>query len=386
MTSTAGRPAFLKSQLRLLLCAVLMVSLVAGGGQLSQPQAAKASVVLPPVQVGTSFSPRAAAYLGLDYRQAFGDLLDMHFKVIRLPAYWNEIDDLGYGQLDWLMAAAAAAGQPVVLTVGMKSLGWPEFYLPDTLAPAPGAKDGADISDDPTLRSATRAFIDDLVIRYRGNPALVAWQVENEPFNTAGPQRWWLSPDFVREEVAVVKQLDTRPVIVTAFSHFNRGLDTVSSRHGFDLRQLLGFDVDTAEKDALAALQAGDILGMDVYTRIGYTGFLGRYSVSTAADNWDDHVAQTRRLAASEGKRAWVTEAQAEPWEPDKAGYMAPRSFGPEDIGKTFRALKDAGYSTVLLWGSEYWLWQAQRNGDPRWLGAVQAILAAEAKAPALSA
>ncbi len=386
MTSKAGRPRYLTSQLKLIACVALMVSLVGGGSQLMGSRRAKASAVYAPVQVGTSFSPRRAAYLGLDVRDSYSQLLAMHFRVIRLPAYWNEIDaggSAGYDQLDWLMAEAARAGQPVVLTLGMKSLGWPEFYLPDELQPAAGLSDSSDITGDADLRSATLVFIEDVVARYRANPQLVAWQVENEPFNRAGPQKWWLGQEFVRQELQAVKALDGRPVIVTAFSHFNRGLDAASSRQGFDLRQILGFEVDSAERDSLAVLQAGDILGMDVYTRIGYR-FLGRDTISTANDDWDQHLIRWRQAAQRQGKRAWVTEAQAEPWETDKTSYTAPRSFGPGHIAQTFTGLKEAGYSTVLLWGAEYWLWQDQRMGDGRWLQTVRDILARESKAPAV--
>jgi hypothetical protein len=109
------------------------------------------------------------------------------------------------------------------------------------------------------------------VLRYRDNSALVAWQVENEPFNRAGPQRLWIDAEFLRDEIASVRQLDVhhRPVIVNAFSHFNLVFDQASARQGFDFRQWLGFDADSAERDGLSVLGRGDVLGLDVYTAIG---------------------------------------------------------------------------------------------------------------------
>jgi hypothetical protein len=73
--------------------------------------------------------------LGLDYRAAFERLLAMRFAVVRLSASSREIEQFGYADLDWLLAEADRAGQPVVLTVGMKALGSPEFYLPAGLDP-----------------------------------------------------------------------------------------------------------------------------------------------------------------------------------------------------------------------------------------------------------
>jgi len=84
---------------------------------LLMPARAKAHAVLPPVAVGTSFSPLRAANLGLDYQAAFKRLETMHFRVIRLSAYWNEVDAFGYGDLDWLTAEAERSGQPIVLSV-----------------------------------------------------------------------------------------------------------------------------------------------------------------------------------------------------------------------------------------------------------------------------
>jgi hypothetical protein len=49
-----------------------------------------------------------------------------------------------------------------------------------------------------------------------------------------------------------------------------------------------------------------------------------------------------------------------------------------------FTSLKDAGYSTVLFWGSEYWLWRASQ-GDSRWIETANALLTQESHAPTFS-
>ncbi len=378
MSSKLGLPSLAATRRRIRVAALLGAALaLLAVSAVGPPQPAKAHLVPGPVQVGTSFSPRRAAQLGLDWKAAYRHVLDMHFRVIRLSAYWDEIDQSGHADLDWLLAASEQAGQPVLVTVGMKGLGWPEFYIPEALKPPPGERDGGDVTaDNPELRAAALRFVAASVRRYRGNRALVAWQVENEPLNRAGPQRWWIGLDFLGQELAAVRALDSRPVVLNVFSHFNRNLDAASSRHGFDLRQLLGFEVDTAEQETLGALARGDILGLDVYTRIGYRAF-GTSQVSTANPDWDEHAGHWRARALDRGLEAWVTEAQAEPWEAEKSTAMTPRSFGPADIQTTFDGLRDAGYTTVLLWGVEYWLAQAQA-GNPAWLDAGTAILAAE--------
>src|ERR1700694_1332023 len=73
-----------------------------------------------PAQVGTSFSPRHAAYLGLDWQQSYRRLEAMHFKVIRLSAYWDQVDGEGYDQLDWLLEESPAGGPPGGRSGGVK--------------------------------------------------------------------------------------------------------------------------------------------------------------------------------------------------------------------------------------------------------------------------
>ena len=369
----------------MLAIALLVPFLAIAPLHLFMPAPVKAHGVAAPVQVGTSFSPVRAGYLGLDYRSAFKRLEAMHFRVIRLSSYWDQVDSEGYDQLDWLMNEAQRARQPIVLTVGMKALGWPEFFVPASVTDLATLNQGQDVASDSSLRAGTLAFVEDTVLRYRDNPALVGWQIENEPFNRAGPQRLWIDAGFLRDEISSVRQLDRhhRPLIVNAFSHFNLVFDQASARQGFDLRQWLGFDADSAERDSLAVLNRGDVLGLDVYTAIGYQ-FLGQDHLSRADGDWPDRLARVRELAKRQGKQAWITEAQAEPWESAQETYTDPKSTNPVAIRSIFENLKDAGYGTVLFWGSEYWLWRAD-NGDPRWIDAIKAILRDESRAPSMA-
>jgi len=385
MTLPRIQSLVLRRRVQALVIALLVPFLAVAPLHLLMPATAKAHGVVGPVQVGISFSPQRAAYLGLDYQSAFTRLEALHFRVIRLSAYWDQIDADGYTQLDWLMSEARRAGQPVALTVGMKALGWPEFFIPASVMPAAGLSQGEDVAADSSLRASTLAFVDDTVLRYRDNPSLIAWQIENEPFNRAGPQRLWIDAEFLRDEITRVRQLDNhhRQLIVNAFSHFNLVFDQASARQGFDLRQWLGFEADSAERDGLSVLNKGDILGLDVYTAIGYS-FLGQDHMSNADGDWPDRLARVRDLVRSQGKQAWITEAQAEPWESAANSNADPKSTSPQAIRSIFANLKDAGFSTILFWGSEYWLWR-QDQGDPRWIDTVKTILRGEAKAPMMT-
>lgn len=385
MTLPKIRSLVRRRQVQTLALALLVPLLGVAPLHLLMPATAKAHGVLAPVQIGISFSPRRAQYLGLDYQQAFHRLEAMHFRVIRLSAYWDEITSDGYAQLDWLMNEAKRSHQPIVLTVGMKGLGWPEFFIPPTAMPDAAMASGTDAATVASIRDGALAFVEATVLRYRDNPALYGWQVENEPFNRAGPDRLWIDAAFVRDEITSVRQLDGhhRQVIVNAFSHFNLVFDQASARQGFDLRQMLGFDADSAESDSLSVLKRGDVLGLDVYTAIGYQ-FLGQNHMSHADSDWPDRLARLRDLALHQGKQAWVMEAQAEPWDASPDTFTNPQSTSPGAIRSIFANLKDAGFTTVLFWGSEYWLWR-QDNGDSRWIDTIKSILSRESAAPALA-
>src|ERR1700682_157371 len=384
MTLPRIRSLAVRRRVQVLAIAVLVPLLAVAPLHLFMPATAKAHGIAAPVQVRISCSPPRAANLGLDYKTAFKRLEALHFRVIRLSTYWDQVDREGYDQLDWLMHEARMSHQPIALTVGMKALGWPEFFIPASAVPVNGLHQGQDVASDSTFRGAALSFVADTVLRYRDNPALVAWQVENEPFNRAGPQRLWIDAEFLRDEIASVRQLDGhhRPLIVNAFSHFNLVFDQASARQGFDFRQWLGFDADSAERDGLSVLGRGDVLGLDVYTAIGYQ-FLGRDHMSHADGDWPDRLARVRELAHKQGKQAWITEAQAEPWESSNLNYANPKSTSPQAIRGIFDNLKDAGFSTVLFWGSEYWLWRAD-HGDSRWIETIKGILRDEARAPAI--
>ncbi|HVH65986.1 MAG TPA: hypothetical protein VM674_08110 [Candidatus Acidoferrum sp.] len=309
--------------------------------------------------VGTSFTRWRAEALGLDYQKAFARICQMGFAIIRLSASWREIDRFGFGHLEWLVRHAEAIRQPIVLTVGMKALGWPEFYLPDGMTP-----------DHRVVQRAALAHVRDVVWRFASSPVLRAWQIENEPFNRSGPQALWLPRVVVRREARAVRAIDpSRPLVLTTFAHFDEALDRSSSRHQSDWMRRLRLDIP-AEREALSILRRGDILGVDVYRSIGWVDSAGQQRIAHASPDQLDWIARWQRIARGQGKQFWVTEAQAEPWEAQRRTLGDPLSVGPDDGQRLIDDLERRDVSTALLWGSEYWLWR-EANGDPRWMESV---------------
>ena len=320
--------------------------------------------------VGVSFTRWRAESLGLDYQRTFRRIREMGFNLIRLSASWREIEEFGYQHLDWLMAEAERTGQRVLLTVGMKALGWPEFYLPQRLVP--DAPFGTDLARGP-LVTTTLAFVREVVLRYRVRTCLTAWQIENEPFNRSGPQGWWIARRLVAAEARLVRSLDPRPVAVTAFAHFNDGMDRASSRFQSKWLRRLGLDLP-AEREALATLRRDDILGLDVYRAIGWSRTAEEQEVARAEDDQFDHVRAWRRITRDQGKRLWITEAQAEPWEASARTRDNPLSVRPADMVDLATQLTALEVEALMLWGGEYWIWREQ-SGDPRWIESASRVL-----------
>jgi Cellulase (glycosyl hydrolase family 5) len=313
--------------------------------------------------LGTSFTKWRAESLGLDYQKAFARICAMGFAVVRLSASWRELAQFGYAHLDWLVNHSALVGQRIVLTVGMKALGWPEFYLPEGLDPS-----------DAAVQREAMAHVEAVVRRFARQAMVVAWQIENEPFDRSGPQARWIPRRFIRREAQAVRSIDgSRPLIVSAFAHFDENLDRASSRHQSEWLRRLRLDLP-AEREALAVLRAGDILGLDVYRSIGWIDEAGRSQIGQAMDDQFEQVRRWQRIAREQGKRLWIMEAQAEPWEARRQTHGDPLTIRPDDIGDLVRRLADIGVETILLWGSEYWLWR-EENADPRWVASVALVL-----------
>ncbi|HEY8737307.1 MAG TPA: hypothetical protein VIO62_09710 [Candidatus Dormibacteraeota bacterium] len=313
-------------------------------------------------QVGTSFVRWRAEDLGLEYRDAFTRVCAMGFDLIRLSTSWREVDEAGHRHLDWLMAEAERVEQRVLLTVGMKALGWPEFHLPQARRPG-----------DVGIRRGLLDHVAATVRRYRGCRQLLAWQIENEPFNRSGPLGGLVPRSLVRAEAACVRGLDpTRPIVITTFGHFDAGLDRWSSRWQSTWRRRLRLEIP-GEREALAVLQADDVLGLDVYRAIGWRRD-GVEGIAHAVPDQMDSVARWNRIARGQHKRLWITEAQAEPWEASRATHGDPVSVQPNDVLELYERLSSLSLEAILLWGVEYWLWR-ERHGDPRWSNVARRIL-----------
>jgi hypothetical protein len=319
------------------------------------PQAAR-----PSVDFGFTFSERQADYLKLPWREAFQAAMDLDPNLVRLGAYWDDIEPrpgaFDFSTLDWLLDNMPPQSS-VLLTVGMKAPRWPEYYLPAWL-PRDRLSNGADVASDPAVRQATLDYIRAVVEHEKDRPNIRYWQVENEPLDPSGPRHWRIGAGFLEQEIALVRSLDpTRPIAGNLF------VDT--SPLG-----LLPSQAAALRDRARTILGLADILGLDVYSvRPVATGHV-QLSLSWPLWEWEPRLLALQRLGAAAGKQTWISEAQAEPWAPSRLVDTRATPAGktsPALTSTTVQRLQADGFSTILFWGVEYWYMRSERYQDADW-------------------
>ncbi|MBD3426903.1 MAG: hypothetical protein GF409_06700 [Candidatus Omnitrophica bacterium] len=321
--------------------------------------------------VGTTFSQIQCAYLDMDSERTYRAVLRMGFGIIRLGSYWNRIEPsegvYDFTELDRQLEEAHRKKIPVVLTVGIKAPRWPEYFIPEWLRRKARLARGGDVARNPVLREAALGFIEKVVTRYRDNSAVKYWQVENEALNRIGPDNWYIGPGFLEEEVELVRRLDRsrRPIVLTVATYPNLFLRIL---------RRVGSKYDNIEEN----LSLCDVLGINVYPDVGHKLWLFPLYFRTDTKRPRKYFRRIHDRIKQAGKVPWVTELQAEPWEPGHLVYTGkeqPRTGRREKTVGTFDMLRSMGFGTVLLWGCEFWLYRARRYGDHRWTESIGALL-----------
>lgn len=327
-----------------------------------------------PVRFGTTFSAKQCRYLGVDAKATFKEILKTRFDLIRLAAYWDELepqeDVYDFSSLDWQIAQAQSKQIPIVLTVGMKAPRWPEYFIPPWILKRLRLRQGADVSRQAYLCERTLRFLDTVVRRYRDEAAIHYWQVENEPMDRVGAGYWWIGPAFVKQEVELVRRLDARkrPVILTTVTYPNpllRQFMALFMRHD-PIKESLGLC---------------DILGVNVYPVVGHRWFLKTSYYWTTPEERHTYLSGILKRAEHAKKPVWVTELQAEPWEPGYLAYTAreqPPTGDPAILQQSAQELSTLGIGTALLWGVEYWQFRKARHRDAHWWDMVHRLLRQE--------
>ncbi|KKU04619.1 MAG: hypothetical protein UX07_C0031G0005 [Parcubacteria group bacterium GW2011_GWA2_45_30] len=302
------------------------------------------------IQWGITFSHKFSRDLGLDWRENFEAIFnDLKPKKIRLVAYWDEIEKeksrYDFADLDWMINHASGAGAEIILAVGMRVPRWPECHVPRW----------AQNLELRIQNLALHEYMRVVVERYKENPAIKMWQVENEPYLRFGecPER---EGGFLEKEIELVKSVDlARPILVTDGGEFG---------------------------DWYRSAEAGDVFGTTMYRR-AYPRFIGsilgpvEYPISPSYFRFKEKI--IRWLIGDYDKQFIVVELQAEPWGNVELPLLPLgeqiRLFSPDYFRDTIRYARETGFGEYYLWGSEWWYWMREKQNVPDYWDEVKILI-----------
>ncbi|MFH1310074.1 MAG: hypothetical protein ABIH85_05310, partial [Candidatus Omnitrophota bacterium] len=218
----------------------------------------------------------------------------------------------------------------------------------------------ADVSKHSLIRERTLEFIKTVVEKYNGREIIKYWQVENEALNHIGQKHWYIGVDFLREEVDLVRSLDTkgRDIILTSATYPNKFLRFIASL----------FDYHNPIKEYT---KMADIVGINVYPIVGCKIFFKKFSFETNLNERMEYFAPLINDIRENKKKVWVTELQAEPWEPGHLVYtkeQQPKTASAPMTKELFKEMSALGVDTILLWGAEYWQFRAEAYNETQWV------------------
>jgi hypothetical protein len=335
-----------------------------------------------PTLLGISFRPLQAAAFGLDVRLILQALLDYPFQLIRLGAYWDQIEPepgaFHTGELDWQIDAAEQAGKQIILCIGpLKTFGYPEFFVPAYHLRQPFPEHTLiEPAAYPALLEAARAFIYRIVERYSDRQSIVAWQLEHEAVDPLGIEHSWrLDAAFVEAEAQTLRTADpSRPLMMNGFLPTSLPV------------RLTQWWQTRDQGDSLAVAQRlADMVGIDYYPRHALATIGGKtLYLDGSQGTWQKQMRKQLLAWASAHRRLLlVAEGQAEPWEavttPPSPKNQGMYSCLPEHLISNYNGwLSETGPGAwlyaYLFWGAEYWLLRKQ-GGDSSYLRAFARIL-----------
>lgn len=292
-----------------------------------------------PLTLGTSFIPDYAESFGLNPQQTLHAIIyDLGVRNLRFVSYWSDIEPIkgqyDFSTLDWEFAQADAAHAKVTLSIGLRQPRWPECHPPswvDTSAP--------DSQWEPELNQYMQAVID----RYKNNPALQSYQLENEYFLKAFGQCQNFDRNRLVSEFQFVKKLDPNHPVIIARS--NNALGTPLGK------------------------PTPDEFGVSVYKRVWDATITHRYFEYPFPAWFYAALAGTEEIIT--GKNTVIHELQAEPWPPNGQGITQTslaeqnKSLDAARLKERFQYGEATGIRTIYLWGAEYWYYRKTVLHDP---------------------
>jgi hypothetical protein len=293
-----------------------------------------------PLVLGTSFVEDYAEGFGLDPKQTLAAILgDLGMKQVRLVSYWKDIEKTpgkyDFSDLDWQFAMANKYGAKVSLAVGMRQPRWPECHEPSWITIGQDNK----AEWQPQLYSYMTAVVN----RYKDNPALSGYELENEFFMKVFGECKDFDRDRLVHEFNLVKQLDPKHDVIISRSN-----------------NWYGIPVNEPTPDRFA---------ISIYKRVWDNFITKRYFEYPLPPWFYASLAGSEELLS--GRDMIIHELQAEPWGPNGQDVKNIsvdeqfKSMNADRLKKRIEYGKDTGMRTIDLWGAEWWYWLKVKKNDP---------------------
>lgn len=287
-------------------------------------------------EYGMTFSAPYAREIGIDWKESYRAMLDeLGVKHIRVPVYWSLVEPVrgvyDWQDIDFQVNEARAHGATVILAVGRRVPRWPECHIPGWAKEVSWEEEKEEV----------RAYIEATVERYKDNQTVTMWQVENEPYLRffADEHCDVLDEHFLDEEIALVKSLDDRPVLITDSGN-------------------LGYWA--------SAYRRADVFGTSVYLYF-----------------WNEPVGAFRTILPSAyyrikanlmnlvfgTKPIILSELSLEPWLgahiQDVPLHEQLERMSIDKFHETIAYAQETSFGMQYLWGVEWWYYMKAKQGHP---------------------
>jgi len=290
------------------------------------------------IDYGVTFSQYFAEYMTDDWQRMYLAILDeLGVKKIRLVAYWQKIEpEMGqysFDDLDWQIQEAGRRNVEIILVVGQKVPRWPECHIPDWAR-------GLSESEH---QEKVLNLISHIVEHYRDNKTIKIWQIENEPFLMSFGECPKLDKKFLQKEIDLVKELDNRPILLTASGELSSWIQPA---------------------------RKADIFGTTLYRIVWSDVFQRHIQYPIPSVFYYKRAQLTRWLTGIE--RMMIIELQAETWN-HKMPYETPleeqlKVMNIDKFKEVIEYTSQTGFDEAYLWGAEWWYWlKTEQDYDFIW-------------------
>lgn len=290
-------------------------------------------------KLGVTFSPKTAEYLSGDWKKVYSKILDdLKVRNLRLPTYWDQLEqregEFDFSQIDYLINEAGERNAKIILSLGIKQPRWPECHIPDW----------AYELTVPQRQQKALEIIKKVVERYKDNPSITFWQVENEPLFWFGDSCDNPDLNFLKKEVDLVKQLDPgRDIIISDTGEWQ-------------------FWTNTSK--------LSDILGISLYRKV-FNPVFGYMYYPLIPQFYSFKNSVVKSLFAPNNKRTIITELQAEPWLKggfkDTPAKIQTEFFSSSDLASNLAFAQKTGFKDIYFWGVEWWYFMKEKGYPGYW-------------------